>query len=64
MYSATRRIYLNRLNKWFSLKSPDGYLDQKTPKGDPRRQLLKHCDSNNDEDIRPSENINNDYFSC
>lgn len=52
-----RTIYFCRLNKWFSWKSPDGYLDQ-TFEEVGMTQWTKHFDNSNEvEDI--NLNINN-----
>lgn len=52
-----------RLNKRFSSKFFDVYLDQQTPKNSWRAQKPKHYDDNNkDEDINNVNNVNANYW--
>lgn len=53
-----RTHYHNKLNKVFSLKFPEVYLDWRIFEEDQRTKKPKHCDSNN-KDKDNSLNVNN-----
>lgn len=57
-----RSISMCRLNKEFTPKFPEDYVDEQTPEEDQRTQRPKYCNNDNkDEDISAKvNNVNNE----
>lgn len=66
MNNGRSMICLHRLSKWFSLKFPQCYLDQKTPEEGWSMQQPKCDNDNHNEDIGPTVNRINtlNSFAC